>query len=587
MTKSVAADLEGRRETLIKAYVAGEKLRAPASRGPGDDQATAFADAGALEPPYDPMALCLIAEHSNSLRQNLDAYAVNIDGFGHRFQAAIDLDAEDADDRVQEIILLERSLAHGDDGGNIPEPSLDEVHERKRQLQQLARVERARLGVFFDNCTLSEDSFVELRRRTRHDLETTGNAYWEVLRDGRGRLARFVYVPSHTVRLLALDSAPTEITERVRVSSVDFEDMVTRRRLRRFVQLQSFERVYFKSLGDPRAISKATGEVVAEGSPDAATEMIHFAIPSPRTPYGVPRWIGTLLCVLGSREAEEVNHSYFESKTVPPMALLVSGGSLPESNVPRIERFIDEHLRGKKNFHKILILEADGGGSGDTRPRIELKPLTDAQQKDGLFQEYDERNADKVGGAFRLPRILRGESREMNKATAQAALRFAEDQVFQPERDVFDHVINRRVLRDMGIRCWRFVSQTPTTRDPERVTIMIEKLVRVGVLTPEEGRMFAGDVFNRELQKLTDKWVKQPITLTLAGIQNFTPEARANGALSDARDLLRLKENFDDEKRALAEKRARMARESLDVETVRVPVDEFESWFTEREPQDV
>ncbi len=119
--------------------------------------------------------------------------------------------------------------------------------------------------------------------------------------------------------------------------------------------------------------------------------------------------------------------------------------------MPRIERFIEENLKGKANFHKILILEADGAGTGDGgRAKIELRPLTDAQQQDALFQVYDERNIDKVGSAFRLPRLLRGESKDFNRATAESALRFAEDQVFQPERDEFDFLINRKLLADMG-----------------------------------------------------------------------------------------------------------------------------------------
>jgi len=36
--------------------------------------------------------------------------------------------------------------------------------------------------------------------------------------------------------------------------------------------------------------------------------------------------------------------------------------------------------------------------------KIELRPLTNAQQTDALFQNYDERNHDKVGQSFRLPR---------------------------------------------------------------------------------------------------------------------------------------------------------------------------------------
>ncbi len=70
------------------------------------------------------------------------------------------------------------------------------------------------------------------------------------------------------------------------------------------------------------------------------------------------------------------------------------------------------------------------------------------------------------------------------------------------------------------LRKVQFRSQTPITRDPERLTTSIEKLMRVGVLTPEEGRHLAEDVFNCEFRALPDDWVKRPITLTLAGIQN-------------------------------------------------------------------
>jgi capsid portal protein len=161
------------------------------------------------------------------------------------------------------------------------------------------------------------------------------------------------------------------------------------------VQIQGSERAFFKSFGDPRVISRNTGaafpDVAALRSADPtdgpATELLHFAIHSPRSPYGVPRWVGTLLSVLGSRQMEEVNYLYFENKSVPPMALLISGGRLSDASVPRIERFIEENLKGKANFHKILILEADGAGTGDGgRAKIELRPLTDAQQHLGLGQ---------------------------------------------------------------------------------------------------------------------------------------------------------------------------------------------------------
>ena len=574
------AKAEEQLQSILKAVVVGRDVQEPASRAAGDAQ-TAFQSAGALEPPYDPEALCLLVEHSNALRQNLDAYAVNIDGFGHRLDPAIDFEAEDAEQQVADAIFLERTAAQErgelDEGVSL-EPTEEEVASRKRELIHLARVERARLQSFFDFCCF-DHSFVSLRRRTRQDLETTGNAFWEVLRDGRGEIARLVYVPAFTVRLLPLDSEPVELEEITRLSSVSFEKLKSRRRLRRYVQAQGSERIFFKAFGDPRVISSRTGQIFesvealrsADAQASPATELFHFAIPSPRSPYGVPRWVGALLSVLGSRQMEEVNYLYFENKSVPPLALLVSGGRISESSVPRIERFIEENLKGKNNFHKILILEAEG--SGDNKAKIELHPLTDAQQKDALFQLYDERNIDKVGGAFRLPRLLRGESKDFNRATADSSLRFAEDQVFQPERDEFDYLINRKLFADMGIRFWRFKSQTPVTRDPERMTGMVEKLVRVGVLTPEEGRVLAGDIFNRELRKIGDDWVRRPLTLTLAGIQTQQAnvggeqhEAGKPGLLDGARSLLKLREELVAEETRLSKARMGLARRYLDEE---------------------
>ena len=596
---AVAHEVDARLQTILKAVVVGARTQDPASRPGGEELSAAFAATGALEPPYDPEALCLLMEHSNSLRQNVDAYATNIDGFGHRFDPAVDFDADDADQRVADTIYLERLAAR--DRGELPadtalQPTEDEVSARRRELQQLARIERARLEAFFDFCCF-DHSFVDLRRRTRQDLEVTGNAFWEVLRDGRGDVARLVYVPSYSVRLMPLDRDPVEFEDRVRVSPVTFEAVTARRRLRRYVQVQGADRIYFKSFGDPRVVSRSSGRVFddaealmeADAADGPATEIVHFAIHSPRSPYGVPRWVGTLLSVLGSRQMEEVNFLYFENKSVPPLALLVSGGRLSDASVPRIERFIEENLKGKANFHKILILEAEGGsGAGDTtRAKIELRPLTDAQQHDALFQVYDERNIDKVGSAFRLPRLLRGESKDFNRATAESALRFAEDQVFQPERDEFDFLMNRQLLADMKIRFWRFRSQTPVTRDPERMTNMVEKLVRVGVLTPEEGRVLAGDIFNREFRKIGDDWTKRPITLTLAGIQTQQTDidagSRRSALLDSARSMLDLRSELDLEEQRITESRLALARRYLadeEPERVTVPSEEFDSWFT-------
>lgn len=523
---------------LIKAHLVGRERIADSNVTPTPDEAqSVFISTGAIEPPYDLDTLCALLENSNSLRQNIDAYVTNVDAFGHRFEPVIDLDASDADQRIANAIYIERLKLKEDPRRNAdaaiqalePIPTAEEIAQRKKEVAGLMRMEKSRLENFFDFACV-DISFVTLRRRMRQDIEVLGNGYWEVLRNGGGEIVQFVYVPGFTVRLLPLDPTLVDVDVKTKISELTFDAVKMRRRFRRYVQVLEASTVFFKEFGDPRIVSRKNGTVfssvddlvAADPSDGPATELIHFKLHNPRSAYGTPRWIGNLLAVLGSRQAEEVNFLYFENKSVPPLAVLVSGGRLSAQSIPRIEDFIENHIRGKRNFHKILILEAEpaGGGSGlehTGRLKIELRPLMGAQHSDALFQNYDERNIDKVGQSFRLPRLLRGDIRDFNRSTADAALNFAEMQVFQPEREEFDFVINRKVLSDMGIRFWRFRSNAPVTRDPATMSEIVRGLVNANILTPEEGRQLAGDVFNREFKKISAPWVKQPVQLTLAG----------------------------------------------------------------------
>jgi PBSX family phage portal protein len=534
----------GDRIALIKAHIVGRERVAESNALPWADaeqREQVFAGMGVITPPYDPETLAILFENSSSLRQNVDAYVTNIDAFGHRLEPVIDLDASDVDHRIANALIVERQRRRADPRfrddptvqGLAPTPTPEEVGAKKAEVIENMRLERSRLDTFFEFCCV-DVSFVTLRRRTRQDIEVIGNGYWEVLRDGGGEIVQLVYLPGFTMRLLPLEIELVDVDVNLKISEIAFDTMKVRRRFRRYVQVFEQQVVYFKEFGDPRVLSRKTGrffrsidELEASDATDGpATEVLHFKLHNARSAYGTPRWIGNLLSVLGTRQAEEVNFLYFENKSVPPLALLVSGGRLSAQSIPRIESYIENHIKGKRNFHRVLILEAEppsGGIDHTGRMKIELRPLTNAQQTDALFGKYDERNHDKVGQSFRLPRLLRGDIRDFNRSTGDAALSFAEMQVFQPEREEFDFVVNRKLLTELGIRFWRFRSNSPVTRDPAAMADIIKGLVNANVLTPDEGRTLAGDVFNREFKKINASWVRQPVPLTLAGIPP-TPE---------------------------------------------------------------
>lgn len=592
-------DLGRTRSEVVKALMLGvdEARSTPA----GEFKALqVLSNAGGLLPPYDPEILIKWYELSAALRPNIDAYATSIDSYGHRFVPAVDLDAEDVDTQVADILYARAMAASG--GVELRpddfEPTAEEVAAEKARLKVLARRERNRLVSFFQGCGGTK-SFVRLRRQTRTDLEVTGNAYWEVLRNRAGAIARFEYVPSYLTRLLPLSEEATDVPEFERVTPVDYEEVTTRRKVRRYVQLEEATQVatFFKEFGDTRLMSSRSGRYyatpadlkAAEGDAPAATEILHFKIDWPNSPYGVPRWVGAYPEVGGSRAASEVNYLYFDNKSVPPLAMLISGGRLKAGVADRVENYIKDKLNGRANFNKIMLVEAESDGKSGGQVRIELKSLNDVNQKDGLFQNYDERNLDKIGAQFRVPRLLRGDTRDFNRATADAAMRLTEEQVFAPEREDFDWLVNVRLFPAMGIRFWRFQSLTPVTKDPERLGKLIALLGGAGFLLPKEGRRLASDVFNADLPDIKEPWASRPIAFTLAGIQtggsaDGAPTAKADASLlEEARSLLNLSERLRSEQEALQERRMAMAREMVSAgepDTVlQVPKAEWDAWI--------
>jgi PBSX family phage portal protein len=507
----------------------------------GTDDLGSLLGSTVVQPEFDPGTLKRIRQNSSCLNQNIQAYATNIDGQGHRIKSAVDFDSDEAWWVVKESLWRSAMRTEERRGGAVHdpeacEPSDLEVDAAVKRLTKQARMERVRLEAFLRSAN-PDGTFVALRVKTRRDLEESGNAYWEVLRTKRGELARLVHVPHEDVRCTKLDEEPVLVDERMPFDLLEWSPVKQHRFFRRYVQVVGRRVTWFKQFGDPRIVSQQTGAIYtdladferrAQQGDRPANEVIHFKIEDSGSAYGVPRWMGVLLSVLGSRAADEVNFDYFDNKAVPPMALLVQGGELSPDAVKRIEDHFRDRARGRENFHKVLVIEAIGAdnelmpGEQAVVPRLKFERLVDAQQGDALFQNYDERNIDKVGSAFRLPRLLRGDSRDFNRATSESALKFADEQVFEPERNDFDAFMNRVVLPELGISLLEFRSLGPRTRDLDSIVEAAERLTKAAVLTPNEARSIVAEVVGRELPPFDRPFARQPLPITMAGIM---PEA--------------------------------------------------------------
>lgn len=541
-TKKSRSKKKSRRRKVRKGH------GAPSAHSEDDDlegiTQTDFVD-DTMVPPFDLEALCLLYENSGALRRNIDAMVTNIDGFGHRFEPVLEFTAPDILDSIRDLLLREKLESVEDlmtvttESLEEAMPGFEEVAAKKTLWQMLASIEHGRLNSFFGFINPLE-TFTKLRKATRQELELLGNAAWEVLRkdtnDVTSKITDTYHVPFRNVRLIRADANPTMVKVKVRKDAIHYDTVEVPRHFRRYVRIVGSTRTYYKEFGDPRVVSRFSGrryesvDKLKEEEGDAAvqaSELFHWQIRSPMSAYGVPRWIGELISVLGSRSAEEVNLLYFDNKAIPPMVLMVSGGRVSESSIDRIASHIEERIKGRENFHKILILEglpADADeSSGDIehsgKMRMELKPLMKELPQDALFQTYDANNQVKIGRSFRQPQILTGDTRDMNRSTAEVAKALAEEQVYQPERDDFDAVMNRHFLPSLNAHFWVFRTNAPIQRFPDSLIENVRKSLESGAITPNEARRLIADAFSIDLSFRDEDWAKSPPKVVLAAMR--------------------------------------------------------------------
>lgn len=563
------------REALAKASVlTGREVNESAALASMDQTRDTYAELGAVEPPYDPESLLNYVELTPHLSPNIASYQTNIEGYG--YQAVVceawlnDLDGEEAIEAVRNALQIEQWIdeeeaaldqankADEDDPDDTDDPGMpdddsvddgtpadegegeiseQDVADTIANLETQIRRDKFLFDAFFRNCC-STMSFTKLRRITRYDIEAHGWGAWEMLLDGFGRLKRLNYIPGYTVRPLKDEGELVEVTEPDPVTPLsEGREVTVHRRFRRYVQIVGGRKVYFKSPGDPRVISRLTGKIYdsvqdlrkpkekgGDGK-DAmeANELIYIQLHDPRTPCPPPRWIGNLLAVLGVREADETNYFYLDSSAIPPGILFVSGGKVPRDMKDRLEQRMTQEFAGSDNRHKILVVEAHPmklkGEERTMMPSMEFESLRDAQQTDATFTNYDERSADRIGASFRLPPMLRGYTpKTLNRATAFAAIDFAEAQVFEPEREDIDWVVNKHILPRIGVKLHTFRSNSPPTRSPDEIAELIKVAAPQGGLLPYEIRSLLSDALNRSLAKIDEEWGYWPMPMTLAGI---------------------------------------------------------------------
>jgi len=110
-------------------------------------------------------------------------------------------------------------------------------------------------------------------------------------------------------------------------------------------------------------------------------------------------------------------------------------------------------LIGQAKFkQRGVIMEIAPSGcdiSQAAQVKTTVERFGDVEAKDSEFEAYDAKCTQRVRSSFRLPAVLIGLEESYNYATVQTAVMLAEEQVFGPERELFDEVVNATIMKEL------------------------------------------------------------------------------------------------------------------------------------------
>jgi capsid portal protein len=448
-------------------------------------------DGQLLAPPYNPRDLAIIGEGSTILRQCVDAYKINIHGHGIRYRTRFDPAKETEQARI------------------------DRAADEEELLKD-----------FLESCN-PEMSFRQMRQNTGEDKENVGYSGIEILRSSAdGRPVGLEPLPGYLLRLGKQDTTATQVFRwRYDATQRRWEKKYFMRRLRVYATHNGVEVRYLKSYGDPRSIDSKTGRPVAgsdlekflKAGGELAHELLFFRVYSSRTAYGIPRWVGCSLGMAGSRAQENQNLGSLENNAIPPYALLTNA-ELDPATLAFLEEKFDEAADPERAHRPIIIQALPADASEDATfmdgraPATKMELVRLSRPDEGMYLTYDEANRRKVQQSFRLPDILVGKS-EHTFATAGAALRMAESQIFAPERAEFDWVINRFLLPEFDCTECLVESMGPMVTDAADVATIMTAAGAVGVGNPNAWTEVVERALGFQIPKHDDTWGKLPFKL--------------------------------------------------------------------------
>lgn len=455
-----------------------------------------YKKSGLITPPYKFTNLYTIAEESDALQKNGTAVVTNVTGFGY------------------DLNFL------GDD------------HKEKESKE--ARFQELKIRNFFDEIN-EDECFLEVLDNIGKDIEYVGNAAIEIADNLSGEPGTCYHLPISTMRMTAREDTPY-VVQVPMMREGELTNVRVKKYFRKYAQKTSKKgkMVWFKEYGDPRTMDWRDGKY-KEGIKDEhkASSVIWFKLQFGNNAYGIPRWMGAVLEVLGRRLAQFINYDLFDNQGIPPILITISNGVLTQESWNDLQAFFNS-CRSHENFNRVAVLESmpDTGGLEEKgNAKIEIKNMSDARADDVLFEKYLEYTEAAIRRIYRIPPIYTGGTEEFTRATALASIMVAEQNLFTPMRTFYTRIVNRLLVhRGLKCRLWEVVLRGPRVASSDEITKGVSTFTEAGALSINNAIDLANRAFGTTISKRTEPWAELPAVVMKFALQQGVQFGGLEGA---------------------------------------------------------
>ena len=152
---------------------------------------------------------------------------------------------------------------------------------------------------------------------------------------------------------------------------------------------------------------------------------------------------------------------------------------MAETTTNQLNGFLSGNMKTGGRAAVVEVASTSGTIDKAGNVDVQVERFGSETMGDKMYENYDKRCEERIRLSFRLPSLFIGKTDSYNYATAKVAYQVAEAQVFKPDRDEFDVLMNQIILKRLELKTVAFKSRPITLMDIENQLKALEMVKEV------------------------------------------------------------------------------------------------------------